>query len=472
MSALLDYVTGCGWLLHQPVLDGLHAVLVRHLNGVRLDAAEVAAVTGSAESPPADDGQRTAGRQALRRQGSLAILPIEGVLARYAHEVNGSSQPRGRSYESIRADLKTAAADPSVRGIVLLMNSPGGTASGCDETAELIRRIDAATKPVYAHADGLMASAAYYLASQCRGITAGDCSLVGSIGVVATMYDLSARAEREGVRLHVLRSGPHKATGQPGEALTAEALAPLQSMVDGLASVFRERVAAGRGLTGSALAAVSDGRVFLAREALSLELIDRILPADDLLDDLAATLSPIIPGPARLQPDLPACIAKDSTMDHQDHQDLAAILKAHPAQAALIADCLAEGITGPDLQARLAAAEQQATLAAAQAATVAALQERDALADQLAAAQAEAAHLRSERDTLQAAADQTQAWRSDLQATADAGADAGAEASADQADEALQARWRQLSPAQQSEWMTYDTWAYAQLHPQACGLDR
>lgn len=211
----------------------------------------------------------------------LAVIEAVGTLAK------GKSSFGGTSTVQLRRDIRQAAADPGVSGILLAIDSPGGTVAG---TADLAADVKAARrkKPVFAHIDDLGASAAYWLASQADRVTANaPTALVGSIGTIMTVLDASGMAEREGLRPLVFATGPLKGAGTPGTAVTAEQRAYFQKIVDDTQAHFDAAVRAGRGLSAAQLSAVKTGGVWVASEAQALGLIDAIQPLDKTLAELA-----------------------------------------------------------------------------------------------------------------------------------------------------------------------------------------
>lgn len=210
-------------------------------------------------------------------EGGIALIELSGPLMKHRSSFSG-----GSSTVTARYQIRQAAADSQVTGILLQIDSPGGTVSG---TADLAADIAAAAarKPVHAHIDDLCASAAYWLASQCHRITAGATALVGSIGTYAVIQDASQWAANEGIKVHVVRAGEFKGSGIPGTEVTAEQLADMQRTVDALNAHFLAGVSAGRQLSAADTAALADGRVHIAAEARRLKLIDAIGSIDDSL---------------------------------------------------------------------------------------------------------------------------------------------------------------------------------------------
>lgn len=240
-------------------------------------AAHVAAAKPG--GPPAS---RTWMRPAKGGQ-NVAVVPITGTLMKAESSFGGTSTVQ------TRRDIRQAAADPTVSAVLLAIDSPGGTVAG---TADLAADVRAARrkKPVWAHVDDLAASAAYWVASQADQIFANaPTALVGSIGTVMTVYDLSQAAERDGVKVLRFATGPLKGAGTPGTPVTDEQAAAFQSLVDGAQAHFDAAVRSGRGLSAADLAAVRTGGVFQAAEAQARRLIDGVRSLDATLAALAET---------------------------------------------------------------------------------------------------------------------------------------------------------------------------------------
>lgn len=212
---------------------------------------------------------------------SIARVVMRGTL------MKGQSSFGGTSTVQLRRDIRQAVNDPNIAGILLDIDSPGGTVAG---TADLASEIRTARrkKPVWAHIDDLGASAAYWIASQADQVFANDkTALVGSIGTLMTVYDYSAAAEKEGVKAMVFATGPLKGAGAPGAPITEDQQKYFQSLVDESQTSFDAAVRSGRGMNATQLAAVRTGGVFTASQALDLKLIDGIRSIDRTLEALA-----------------------------------------------------------------------------------------------------------------------------------------------------------------------------------------
>ena len=213
------------------------------------------------------------------RVGGVAIVQIEGPMQKQdAWSMEGTSTVRTR-----RA-LRRALRDEAVESILLLIDSPGGQVSGTHELAMDVRKA-ASQVPVYAYCEDCCCSAAYYVASQANLVYASPGALVGSIGVYATLYDLSKAAEAQGVIVHVVKDGEEKGDFTPGTPVTSEQLARMQQIVDFYGTQFRKAVSETR-FPGQPLAkgvSPAKGDVFLGAEARRVGLVDGVTSLDNVL---------------------------------------------------------------------------------------------------------------------------------------------------------------------------------------------
>lgn len=240
---------------------------------------DLGAHVAAAEPPKlkSDLQQVSVGRQ------NLAVIMLTGTLMK-----SSSSMSDSTSTVQARREIRKAAGDPTIDGIMLAIDSPGGTVSG---TADLAAEVKAAAaqKPVFAFADDLCASAAYWIASQADQIfTNANTALVGSIGTLAVVYDMSGAAAEAGIKTLVFGTGPLKGAGTPGAEVSDEQQAYFRGLVEDAQVSFDAAVRKGRGMTDNQLEKVKTGGVFSAIEAQGLKLIDGIQSFDQSMQDLAA----------------------------------------------------------------------------------------------------------------------------------------------------------------------------------------
>ena len=190
----------------------------------------------------------------------IVRLPIIGVIRDDAELID-------------RIERLTEAS--SVAGVILRIDSPGGTFSGSEGLYTALRRL-ADTKPTVAVIEGVGASGAYMAAVAADHIIARAGSITGSVGVIMQMPYVSGLLTSIGVDIQEIRSGPLKATPSPFEETSDVSRAAAESIVLDLFEQFLAIVTSRREMSPQALTAVKSGRVFTGKQALPLGLIDAI----------------------------------------------------------------------------------------------------------------------------------------------------------------------------------------------------
>lgn len=212
----------------------------------------------------------------LRTDAGVAILEMNGAMQKGRSKFGGVSTVDQRKY------LRAAVNDPEVNAILLVIDSPGGTVSGTQSLADEIRAADG-KKPVIAHFEDLGASAAYWAGSQARRLSANRSAMVGSLGTFGVIEDSSGKAEAEGVKVHVLSTGPHKGAFVDGAPVKQEQLDEYQKLINKLNDQFIQAVSSGRRMDETKTRALFDGRVHVAEDAKALGLIDAVESLDGAL---------------------------------------------------------------------------------------------------------------------------------------------------------------------------------------------
>jgi protease-4 len=213
----------------------------------------------------------------------IAIVRIIGQITK------GESSYGGTSSIRTRRAIELADRDSKVRGILLAIDSPGGTVAG---TSELARAVALARKPMVAHIDDLGASAAYWVASQADRVTASQTTEVGSIGTMAVVEDFSGQAAMQGIKVYVISTGPRKGDFIPGTEIKPEQLERLQERGDDLNGFFLDAVADGRQMPRAVVEDWATGDVWIAEKAKKLGLIDQVTSFDQALGSIREETRP------------------------------------------------------------------------------------------------------------------------------------------------------------------------------------
>jgi protease IV len=177
--------------------------------------------------------------------------------------------------ERLMALLKDAGEDEAVKGVILTIDSPGGTTAGGEAIYESVRVL-AKKKPVVAQVGTLAASAGYMIAAAADHIVARKSSIVGSIGVLFQYPDISELLNKAGVKVEAIKSSPLKAEPNFFTPASEEAKSMIRRMIldsyDWFVGIVDER----RPLDRTQTLALADGSVFTGRQALQNKLIDSI----------------------------------------------------------------------------------------------------------------------------------------------------------------------------------------------------
>ena len=206
-------------------------------------------------------------RGPLAFEGQIARVSISGVITGDRSEIDL---------------IREVARSSSVKGVVLSIDSPGGTTTGAERLYDALREL-AAKKPVVADVRSIAASGAYIAALASDHIVAQGNSLVGSIGVLFEFPNVSKLMNTVGVSLEEVKSSPLKAAPNGFTPTSPEAKAALESLIADSFSWFKSLVKDRRHLSDAELAVVDDGRVFTGRQGLGLKLVNQLGEEQDAI---------------------------------------------------------------------------------------------------------------------------------------------------------------------------------------------
>lgn len=209
---------------------------------------------------------------------SVAVIDIDSVIG-----YDGSAS----SPDGLKTRLDAAEADELVKGVILRVNSGGGTATAGEEMSELVK---AFSKPIVVVSAATNASAAYEISSQADYIFCAKTTAIGAIGVLMQVTDLSGLYEKLGIDVDTIVSTESKDAGNGNRPLTEEEREWYQGMVDEIDADFIETVAAGRNMTVAEVKALANGLPYTGLQAVEVGLADEI----GYFDDARAYLSNLV----------------------------------------------------------------------------------------------------------------------------------------------------------------------------------
>jgi len=213
-------------------------------------------------------------------QRKIALVDVDGLLLN--QDMSGLYSDGENPVALFREKLDTIARDPCYSAVVLRINSPGGGVTASDILWHDLRSFKARTRlPVVACFLDVGTGGAYYLATAADHIIAHPTTVTGGIGVILNLYNLEDAMAQFNIVGTPVKSGEHIDLGTPIAVQSEASRHILQQMADEFHARFREVVVEGRPQLKGAAADVFDGRVFTARQALALHMVDSIGYLDD-----------------------------------------------------------------------------------------------------------------------------------------------------------------------------------------------
>lgn len=213
----------------------------------------------------------------IQYSGKAAIIDVIGIISKRMNLFSDISG--GTSTELLDAQF-TEALNSKVSTVIFAIDSPGGAASGIPEFADRIyEAAQKSDKTIVACIEGSGGSAAYYIASQCNEVYCTEASMVGSIGVIASMVDDSRRKENEGIKEHVFRTTPLKGAGTG--PMTPDQMQEVQSRINALGELFLGEVSRAR--PSIDFSQFDPASVFVGAKAVEMGLCDGIATLDQIL---------------------------------------------------------------------------------------------------------------------------------------------------------------------------------------------
>lgn len=253
------------------------------VSGISLDAGQMAeplALFGDdedAEPRPVRSYQVTNG---------IAVLPVSGTLVSKTRSLQPYSGMTG--YNGIVARLQQAMSDPGVDGILLDLDTPGGTVAGAFDCADIIARVRD-IKPVWALANDMNCSAGQLIASAASRRLVTQTARTGSVGVMMAHSNYGEALKTNGVEVTLIYSGAHKVDGNPYGKIPKAVRDDFQSKIDATRQLFAEKVA---GYMGVSVQAILDteAAVFIGQESVEQGLADELVNNIDALSVMREAL--------------------------------------------------------------------------------------------------------------------------------------------------------------------------------------
>lgn len=207
----------------------------------------------------------------------IGVVDVEGTIMNTSQSQGVFSTPASYNHESTLNYIDSMIDAPNNKGIILYVNSPGGGVYESDELYLKLKEYKKETgRPVWTYMGSRACSGGYYISMASDKIYANRNTWTGSIGVIMSLTNVKGLYDKLGIQEIDITSGPNKAIGSSGLEMTDEQHKILQEMVDESYEQFVSIVAEGRKMDINTVKPIADGRIYTAKQALDLGLIDNI----------------------------------------------------------------------------------------------------------------------------------------------------------------------------------------------------
>jgi protease-4 len=204
----------------------------------------------------------------------IGVIEIDGVIS--------------QSMDTME-DIVRFKEDDAIKGVIVRINSPGGSVGPTQEVYREVRLLRE-KKKVFVSMGSVCASGGYYIASAGDRIYANPSTITGSIGVIMEQAVIEDLLKKLGIQTNTLKAGEFKDIGSPLRPMKPEERAYLENMLSTIHEQFIKDVASGRGMAVEAVKKVSDGKIYTGTQALQIKLVDNIGNFYDCREDLKKTL--------------------------------------------------------------------------------------------------------------------------------------------------------------------------------------
>lgn len=211
----------------------------------------------------------------------IAVVPVKGTI-QASSDSSGVNNSGSYDHDFLMSYVDKLMDDNKNKGIILRMDTPGGTVYEADELyLKLEEYKEKTNRPIWAYMESYCCSGGVYIASSADEQYANRNTTTGSIGVIITNYDMSELYKKLGIEEVDIVSAKNKAMGSSGKKMTAEQMEIYQSIVDEAYEQFVGVVAKGRNMSKKEVKELADGRIYTAKQAVENGLIDGIKGSEE-----------------------------------------------------------------------------------------------------------------------------------------------------------------------------------------------
>jgi protease-4 len=216
----------------------------------------------------------------------IALIEAKGILVDQSDA--GFFGMKESMVQRVKRQIRQAAEDEDVKAILLRVESPGGGITESNEIHKELLKFKETKKKVVVSMGNIAASGGYYIAAPADLIVVQETTITGSIGVIAQMFNISKLLKRWDIEMITIKSGANKDLMNPFAPTKEEHKKIIQDLISGMYEKFLAVVSEGRkhvGLKPEDVRKLADGRIYAAKEALDLKLVDKVGFLDDAIEE-------------------------------------------------------------------------------------------------------------------------------------------------------------------------------------------
>lgn len=230
----------------------------------------------------------SAGDVSIPSEDFIGVVKVEGVIQDTSESESIFSSTEGYNHKNTLKYIDEMMNSRENKGIILYVNSPGGGVYESDELYLKLKQYKEETgRPVWTYMSSQACSGGYYISMASDKIYANRNCWTGSIGVITSLTNVKGLYDKLGIQEIDITSGPNKAMGSSGLEMTDEQRAILQGLVDEAYEQFAGIVAEGRNMDIETVKPIADGRIYSAKQALELGLIDKVDTYDNMQKEMS-----------------------------------------------------------------------------------------------------------------------------------------------------------------------------------------
>ncbi len=217
----------------------------------------------------------------------ISVIRLSGIIV--DDEDDSSLFSKKNTAGAVLKQLRKAVKNDHIKGVLFRVDSPGGTVPTSQEIADEIKTLKEEKKPIVVSMGDVAASGGYYVSCNADKIVADSGTITGSIGVIMSTVNFKGLGDKLGLQPQVIKSGQFKDIGSPYRAMTVEEKSILQGLILDAYDQFTSEISQGRKIPIEAVRKIADGRIYSGRQALKLNLVDKLggyTMAVDLLQDI------------------------------------------------------------------------------------------------------------------------------------------------------------------------------------------